>query len=150
LVPCVQALRAAEPALPPERIVVVDDGARKAAEAQLPGLRWVPGAKPFVFARNANLGIRAAGTDVILLNDDARLITPRGFTLMAEQLQRRPEIGICSAAVRGVVGNIRQRPAGQREIRIEPQHLAFVCVYIPRQVYECVGALDERFAGYGF
>jgi GT2 family glycosyltransferase len=150
LVPCVKAVLAAEPDLPPERIVVVDDGARKAAEPRLPGVRWVPGVKPFVFARNANLGIRAAGTDVILLNDDARLIVPRGFTLLAEQLQRCPDIGICSAAVRGVVGNLRQRPAGQRGIRIEPQQLAFVCVYIPRRVYECIGLLDERFAGYGF
>ena len=32
------------------------------------------GVKPFIFARNCNLGIRAAGSDdVVLLNDDALL-----------------------------------------------------------------------------
>jgi GT2 family glycosyltransferase len=28
--------------------------------------------------------------------------------------------------------------------------LAFVCVYIPKVVYDRVGPLDERFIGYGF
>ena len=41
--------------------------------------------KPFVFARNVNLGIEAAGdADVILMNDDAtQLRTPYGFTFWA-------------------------------------------------------------------
>ena len=38
------------------------------------------GVKPFCFARNANIGINAAGRDdVVLLNDDCLLETPRGF-----------------------------------------------------------------------
>ena len=35
-------------------------------------------------------------------------------------------------------------------LRIEPVTLAFVCVYIPKAVFETLGELDERFSGYGF
>ena len=76
LVPCAESLLSNEPNLPRERIIVVDDGARAEAAAKLPGVRWVKGRKPFIYARNANIGLRTAGTDAILLNDDARLITP--------------------------------------------------------------------------
>ncbi len=150
LVPCVRSVLAHEPELPPERILVVDDGARAEAEPQLPGVRWVHGAKPFVYARNANLGIGAAGTDVVLLNDDARLLTSRGLSLLAEQAGRQPGLGILSAGVRGVVGNPRQLASRVPRFRPEPRLLAFVCVYLPWEVYQQVGPLDERFTGYGW
>ncbi|MFV9504136.1 MAG: glycosyltransferase [Oscillochloridaceae bacterium umkhey_bin13] len=151
LVPCVQALLAAEPTLAPERIVVVDDGARAEAAPHLPPIRWVDGVKPFVFARNANLGIATAGeADVILLNDDARLITPGGFGAMAAAITATPTVGVCSAAVQGAVGNRRQHPAGTAGMRIEATTLAFVCVYLPRRVWHALGPFDERFTGYGY
>lgn len=150
LVPCVESILANEPALPSDQIIVVDDGARAAAEPQLPPLRWIAGVKPFVFARNANLGIQAAGTDVFLVNDDARLVTPQGFTAVVQRARHHPQLGVCSAAVRGVVGNPRQQPAGHPMLRMEPHSLAFVCTFIPAAVYARVGSLDERFAGYGF
>ncbi len=151
LVPCVRALQAMEPDLPPDHVVVVDDGARSEAEPALPGLCWVQGAKPFVFARNANLGIAAADSDVVLLNDDALLQTPRGLTTMVEAVRQRPELGLCSPAVKGVVGNDRQRwYPGAAGLREEPTALMFVCVLIPREVYARVGPLDERFVGYGY
>jgi GT2 family glycosyltransferase len=150
LVPCVQSLLRNEPALPPDHIIVVDDGARSEAEAQLPPLRWLQGIKPFVYARNANLGITEAGSDVILLNDDARLLTLHGFTSLSEQMRRRPRVGICSAGIRGTVGNPRQIISGSDQFRLEKKMLAFVCVYIPKATYERLGPLDERFTGYGF
>jgi GT2 family glycosyltransferase/SAM-dependent methyltransferase len=151
LVPCVRAVLGREPGLPPERVVVVDDGARAGAEPHLPGVRWVTGAKPFVFARNANLGIRAAGTDVVLLNDDARPLTPFAFTRLAEHARARPDVGVCSAGIRGVVANPRQVVTGRPDrLTLEPDTLAFVCVYIPWSTYTRVGPLDERFTGYGF
>lgn len=151
LVPCVRALLAMEPDLPPENVVVVDDGARPEAEPELPPLLWVTGQKPFVFTRNANLGIEAAQSDVILLNDDAILQTPRGFSAMVEAARARPELGLCAAAVDGIVGNPRQRAQpGVTGMQDEPQALMFVCVLIPRAVYERVGPLDERFVGYGY
>ncbi len=75
------------------RVIVVDDGL-DLSDGVARGLGWnlcgkiglhlVAGAKPFIFARNANIGIAAAGEDhVILLNDDALLRTPLGFDRLA-------------------------------------------------------------------
>jgi GT2 family glycosyltransferase len=150
LVPCVQALLQQETALCPEQIIVVDDGARRDAEPLLPSITWVAGEKPFVFARNANIGIRAAASDVLLLNDDARLVTPGGISRMAALMAERFDIGLCSAAVQGVVGNPHQLPGGTGNIRLESDTLAFVAVFIPRHVFDRLGPLDERFVGYGW
>ena len=128
LVPCVRAILTHEPDLPPDHIIVVDDGARPEAEAHLSPVQWVAGIKPFIFARNANLGIRAADDDVILLNDDACLNTPQGFTQLAQLVKGQPHIGVCSAGIRGLIGNPRQLATSQRELRFEDHTLAFVCV----------------------
>lgn len=136
LIRCVQSILSADPMLAPSDIIVIDDGARADSESSLPAVTWVAGVKPFVFARNINLGIQAAGaSDVILMNDDARLLTQNGFS----EWRLEPAIGICSAHLQGSTP-----PRG------EPTQLAFVCVYIPRAVIERVGLLDERFVGYGF
>jgi GT2 family glycosyltransferase len=150
LVACVRALLAAEPQLASTDIVVVDDGARAEAEAQLPPLTWVEGRKPFNFARNINLGLQAAAADAFLLNDDALLATPEGFSRLAARVAETPGIGLCSAAVRGIVGNPAQAPQPGELLRDEPEKLAFVCVFVPRHVQLTIGPLDERFTGYGF
>ena len=150
LIACVRSVLAAEPELPPENIIVVDDGARAAAEASLPGVRWITGITPFVFARNANLGISLARTDIVLMNDDASLLTPNGFSRLAAEMQRHPEVGVCSAGIRGAVGNPRQVATSKPGFRHEQRGIAFVCVYLPWSVYVSVGPLDERFVGYGF
>jgi GT2 family glycosyltransferase len=152
LVPCVQSILTCEPTLSPSAMLVVDDGARAESEGVLPAVTWIAGVKPFVFARNVNLGISAAGdADVILMNDDARLMTPFGFTDFASRMHRRADTGICSAGVDGVVCNPRQRASERPWFhREESDQLAFVCVYIRRTVIDRIGLLDERFIGYGF
>ena len=150
LLACVTSILAREPGLPRRNIVVVDDGARDEGEPLLPGVTWVAGEKPFIFARNTNAGIAAAGGDVFLMNDDARLLTSRGFTRLAREMSARPRVGVCSAGVRGVVGNPNQRACVYPVFRIERRALAFVCVYIRRRVYDQVGPLDVRYCGYGF
>ena len=71
LAACITAIRAAGETC---RIIVVDDGLP--AYNHGIGADTVLGHKPFVYSRNINLGIYAAGTDdVILLNDDALLKT---------------------------------------------------------------------------
>jgi hypothetical protein len=132
------------------RVIVVDDGASKGLE-DLPGVIWVKGKKPFIFARNANIGIQRANfNDVILLNDDAILMTPGGFTNMENASRQRPNMGLCSAAVKGHVGNPNQNYRGLPGVRFEEKKLAFVCVYMPGAVLQEVGSLDERFVGYGY
>jgi len=155
LLPCVRAIFEHEPDLPPDRIIVVDDGIRGRGDdgpIVIDGkpLTTIPGVKPFVFARNANLGIRRAKTDVILLNDDAFLTTPRGFTGLSELSANNPKLGLISAAVKGVVCNPLQKDNGKKEIRQIDANMAFVCTYLPRRVYEQIGYLDERYVGYGY
>lgn len=150
LIHCVRALMKNELNLPRDHIIVVDDGARREAEAQLPGITWVTGVKPFIFARNVNLGIRQAGTDVMLVGDDAQLTTPLGFTHLMWQLIHQPQLGVCSAAIDGFVVNPRQRAGLSKVWRDEEDMLAFISVGIPWAVYQSVGPLDERFDGYGF
>ncbi len=138
LVPCVKAVRACEPGA---RIIVVDDGLASVVVPE--NVKFVMGVKPFVFARNVNIGIKAAGTDgVVLLNDDALLQTPGGFSAMAREAEEHPEFGIIGA-VTNLTGQPLQRPqgVGLREV----EHFAFVCVYIPRRTIKKIGMLDERY-----
>ncbi len=150
LIACVRSLLAAEPELSSQEIIVVDDGARAGAEASLPELHWITGITPFIFSRNSNLGIMTAGRDVFLMNDDANLVTPRGFSLLAQEVLRRPEVGVCSAGIRGVVGNPRQLVSARPGFRYESSAIAFVCIFVPWRTYAALGPLDEQFVGYGF
>ena len=149
LIPCVQAIRRHEAAAN-VTIIVIDDGvdwigSNFASKVATTGnaLYALPGTKPFIYARNCNLGIRAAGTDdVILLNDDALLETTGGFSAMQRAAELHPEYGVIGA-VTNVTGQPLQRPhgIGLREV----PHIAFVCVLILRRTIERVGLLDERY-----
>lgn len=172
LLPCIKAVREHEPA---EEIVVVDDGLPTSVfDGYSPddfgwGLVQIEGIKPFVFARNVNLGLRyscdpttvevVGGPNprtiyepprfdgVIVLNDDALLTTPGGFTALAAVAKDHPEYGVIAAACDNT-GNPNQRPKGIG-LREDPRMVCFVCVYIPRRTIERVGLLDERYVGYG-
>lgn len=164
---CVEAVRQNEPAV---EILVVDDDLdhRRLMEYGRLAEHWgagrfVQGAKPFVFARNVNLGIRQAarrpsGTypDVVLLNDDALLRSPGGFTLMQQAAAADPELGLVSATT-----NVCSNPAqyqttsgGVRIARTAPGFtfpaVAFVCVLIPARTLLEDGLLDERYTAYGW
>ena len=138
---CVAAVRKHEPGC---QITLINDGI--AVFEQPHGVDGVMGIKPFVFSRNINIGIRRAmrwGADgVVLLNDDALLESPGGFTLLAKAAEERPEFGIIGATT-NVTGQPLQwrQGIGLREV----PHIAFVCVYIPRRTIEQVGLLDERY-----
>ena len=143
LIPCIRAIREAGQTA---RIIVVDDGldydislrAWIAKECVL-----VPGQKRFVFARNVNIGIRAAGEDdVIILNDDALLKDRIGFSKLALAHQDNPGYG-CIGAVTNLTGQPLQQPQG-KGLREVP-HIAFVCVFIPRTTINQIGLLDERY-----
>jgi GT2 family glycosyltransferase len=107
------------------------------------------GAKPFIFARNVNIGIKACpdADGYVILNDDAILQTPGGFSLLAQAAKDNPEYGIIAATTNNV-GNPNQQPRGVG-LREELRMVCFVAVYIPRTTIEKVGLLDERFVGYG-
>ncbi len=143
LFPCVAAVQKHEPTA---RIIVVDDGLATIPE----GVEVVPGISPFVYGRNINIGIRFAnGADgVVLLNDDAILQTPGGFTTMAQACVDYQEFGLIGAVADMHIGNPNQH-RGAIGLRSERRMLCFVCVYIPRTTIESVGLLDERYVKYG-
>ncbi len=152
---CFKAIREHEPNL--SAIVVCDDMPPDDLRLLLNleenhwKFRMTGGVKPFVFARNVNIGIeRAAPDDVIVLNDDALLKTPEGFTLLQQAAEEHPEFGIIAATTNNV-GNTNQWPrvVGVRGLREDPRMVCFVCVLIPRRTIDAVGLLDERFIHYG-
>src|SRR5689334_10796135 len=108
---CVEAIHRTEPG--GARLVIVDDGLEDSgyiagtddyeSGALLDGSTIICGEKPFIFARNANIGIRAAGEDdVILLNDDALLKTPGGFTALQKVAEENPDFGVIAATCNNV------------------------------------------------
>lgn len=159
LAACVNAVWQHDPGV---RIIVVDDGVDWNRCIDLAPTfncgaiitQSVKGEKPFIFARNANIGIRAAGTDdVILLNDDALLQTYCGFTAMQFAASNAPEYGIL-ASTSNNVGNAAQMPVcaalpTRGGIRDEGRTLCFIAVLITQKCRDIVGLLDERFVGYG-
>lgn len=149
VVPCIEAVRGHEPGI---SVHVIDDGLDLSF---CPRHDWQPpvlghrGEKPFIFARNINLGIAKSGADdVILLNDDALLQTPGGFTAMQRVAQEHPEYGIIASTCNNV-GNRNQWPSGGTGLREDARMVCFVCVLIPRRTIDLVGLLDESFVHYG-
>lgn len=121
---------------------------------------------PFVFAANVNIGIAGAGSDdVIILNDDTRLVTRKGFDKLSCMAKRMDGYGIISAGITAAVGNLEQltfENAPPSLVETSHHTLVFVAVYIRRAVLAQlekerppfpphVGQwLDERFVGYGY
>src|SRR3990167_377554 len=145
LVPCFAAVRQNEPRA---RIIVIDDGLQTVPAFQ-ENVEIIQGIQPFCFARNVNLGIQAAGDDdVVVLNDDALLQTPGGFSLLQRSVRGHLWSGIVSSTT-NVTGNLNQQPRRDlaARFRIEPGAIAFIAVLLPRTTIDRVGLMDERFGG---
>lgn len=161
LLTCISAIRAAGETA---GITIVDDGldaslfeSEGATNIMRPFV-LIPGVRPFIYSRNANLGIRSADRDdVVLMNDDGLLRTPYGLTKLSDatvgQYRQHFGYGIVAASVDNC-GSRGQIHRGERGLEIErlpdglrEEHvmLAFICVFIPRHVIDRVGLLDERF-----
>lgn len=138
---CVDAIREAGETCD---VIVINDGLTDRRSDCI----YVEGIKPFIYARNCNLGIQAAGADsVILLNDDAKLKTPMGFTKLVEESMKYPELGVVASTCNNV-GNLNQLPRGIG-MRTDDRMVCFVCVFIPRSTIDLIGGLDEDFTKYG-
>jgi hypothetical protein len=141
---CAEAVRKHEPAAV---IRMIDDGMDLSF---LPRPDLMPcyshkGQKPFIFARNVNIGIRAAGQDdIVILNDDALLQTPGGFSLLQRAAAEHPEYGLIASTTNNV-GNVNQFQHKGRGLRKDPRMVCFIAVLIPRITIDLVGLLDERY-----
>jgi GT2 family glycosyltransferase len=107
----------------------------------------------FIFARNANLGINLyPEADILLTNDDVQFTHPQSISTLAKEAYSDPSIGIISPVVRGQIGNSLQYfdpDETEKKLIYSKERLAFVCVYIKREVINKIGGLDEEFDGYG-
>jgi GT2 family glycosyltransferase len=144
----------------PSSLIVIDDGLP--AEAADLGVQLIPGIRPFVWARNINLGIQAAGSEnVVVMGDDVILLEGRMENL--DTIGRSNKLAVLSAAIRyGVCSVANQRPRTCNCTRSsvpdhihpatwnEPKDLAFICIWLARRAIEEIGLLDERFIGYGY
>lgn len=117
----------------------------------------------FIFSRSANAGIDYADPDdIILLNDDVRLLHPRTFDILKEMAYTDPSIGVMVPLVDGGCGNHFMRSnredlwkdntsgihycRGKRGSDL----VTFACAYIKRRLLNQIGLMDENFVGYGF
>jgi glycosyltransferase involved in cell wall biosynthesis len=151
---CISSVRRCEPYLQAAQIIVVDDDETGQIEQYCTAYEFtrVQGQKPFVFARNANLGLHTAfavpaASAAILLNDDALLETHYGFMDMVA-VALSEHWGLLAPATTNT-GNLNQEFKGSASVRREHRMLCFVCVVIPLAIWLKVGELDERYTGYG-
>jgi GT2 family glycosyltransferase len=117
----------------------------------------------FVFSRAINLGIELTfPNDIIILNDDVRLVQPNTFETLQSMAYSDQDIGILSPLVNGGCGNVYMKESrndlwnknfsgihycsGLRG----PHRVTFACVYIKRLLIDEIGHMDEQFVGYGF
>jgi GT2 family glycosyltransferase len=134
------------PDMLPDQIVVVWDRTARKTRREFPDLTWVKGAQPFVFARNVNKGVAASHplSDIVIIGDDVRVKTPNAIDHLAAASRGCAAI---APAVNGVCGQPAQHTTSRATTA---DWLAFICVYIPRHVWDLTGPLDERFVGYGY
>lgn len=129
------------------RIVVTSGGIRIGR----PGWEEIPGIDPFVFARNLNLGIVAAGTDdALCVNDDVQLVGP-----VIEQLSSAAYTATTAVVSPQIVGDgiNNQLAQASRALSVDwwltPAYIPFVCVLLRRAALDSLGLLHEGFSGYG-
>jgi hypothetical protein len=149
---CIDAIRASGCKAP---IIVVQDGGQVYNSfrpvSRFDPLSWIPGVVPFIFARNVNIGIEAAGDDdVFVLNDDA--IWQRGsIDELAAAAQERRDLGVVTPAIVGLTNDF-QRPQSGKRLRTVDHAVPFVGAYFRRTVISGFDptVLDERFIAYGY
>jgi len=143
---CLKTLRELNP-LPPDRVFIVTDFP---VSDECDDFIWIAGEKPFNYSRNLNQGARLAlnrANIIILLQDDAILLTPGGFDALVEDTIEH-EIGYCSAEIRGVTSNQNLKERGG-SFRFDKEMIPSICACLPATTFRTVGYFNERFTGYG-
>lgn len=120
----------------------------------------------FIFSKSANIGIRAAEPDdVILMNDDVHLTHLHSLQWLFEAAYSDQSIGIISPLIDGAVGNVYQNSWRARELWKDCpavygdimyrggtsfDYVSFACVYLKRAMLDQIGLMDEyTFVDYG-
>lgn len=153
--PLLESMVVHEPTL---QLLVVANGP-DAHLREYPGCKVILyGDQKFIFSKAINMALQATPGNIILLNDDCKLL--RAGTL--QQLdwigQSRKEIGILSPLIMGCVCNPVQRWYEKESYWQSHNHMIYVhgadpvcfpCVWINRAAIDKIGLLAERFDKYG-
>jgi GT2 family glycosyltransferase/glycosyltransferase involved in cell wall biosynthesis len=161
-----------DPARPELEVIVVDNASRDDTLRMLAG---VCGRDPRVqviansenrgFAAAVNQGLaRATGELLVVLNNDT-VVTPGWLRTFQRHLRNDPRIGLIGPITNNIGNEARVVTAYQdleemqeEQVKLTGRNagiafdikvLAFLCVAMPREVYERIGPLDEAF-GVGF
>jgi GT2 family glycosyltransferase len=154
--------------------IVVDNDSREPATAALlaahrsdPGFRVIAAPGPFDFARLADLGVAAAGRDlVLLLNNDVEPLAPDWLAAMVAEIAA-PDVGAVGALLLYPDGSVQHAgvdlgigtvashafrflfPAGgedrgQSAVRRETSAVTAACLLTRRSFWYAVGGMEER------
>lgn len=119
------------------------------------GPKWTCLQGPPVFSNpsNANQAWQAAApySDILYCGDDVRFLQHDTWQKLQEIAYSDPKIGVLSPRIVGAAGNNLQLYPLTEGITFSHQRLAYICVYIKREVIDKAGYMDEEFGGsYGY
>jgi len=124
---------------------------------------WVAVPEPWNFSKAVNTAVAnlPKDRDIVILNDDVRLVMPT-FLRLRQEAYREDKTGLIAPLVDGGVGNPyqslystnrwpRKEGGGTCHViaTVGEVPVCFICVYIRRDAWDQVGTLDENFVGYG-
>lgn len=168
---CVESLRELTAGVE-YQLIVVDNGSTDGTREYLRALGWVTlieNETNVGYVRGNNQGIAAAptGSDILLLNNDMRVLQANWLQRLREVAHSDPSYGVVGARLLMTDGKLLhagtympsdsfwgwQIGGGEEEIsqyhRVRPvEGIVGACMYLRHDVIDTVGVLDERFFSY--
>jgi len=151
-------------------VVVVDNGSTDGTVEYLrsvTGITLIENGSNLGFVKGNNVGIRATGGDVLLLNNDTEIIQDDWLERIQELAYSSEDIGLVGCRLVNAEGNLvhagtymplpsfwgQEYPGDERDIGQyaddrEVEGVIAACVYIKREVIDTIGPLDEEFFSY--
>lgn len=143
----------------PEIVVVADGHNEKFGKS----VSVIQANGEFVYAKNANIGIKHFnGRDILLCNDDLVCVEKDFCRAIQAIAYKWPLCGLIAPLVDGGVGNPMQSAHMAPDLwkglpeaiaitgaKVDSPPVCFPCVLIKAKTVEKVGLLDEDFVGYG-
>jgi GT2 family glycosyltransferase len=155
---------------PDFRVIAVDNASTDGTLEYLrgvDGITVIENSENLGFVKGNNAGIRAAGTDVVLMNNDTEIIQDDWLERMQEVAYSAPDIGVVGCRLVNAEGRLvhagtympvpsywgQEYPGDEKDIGqyvsdAEVEAVIFACAYIKRELIEKVGPLDEEYFSY--
>jgi GT2 family glycosyltransferase len=116
-----------------------------------PGWQVIQGPRQFSMAGNGNLGLKAVdkNSDILYVGDDVRFTSPNPQENLIRDAYSDPAIGILSASINGGASNPLQYERIS-QLTYTDRPVAFICVFLKREMIEKIGYFDEQFSAYGY